>query len=143
MTDAEIDALPDDKSAWVLGFENKFEGAFKVTDEYATALGKEHIQKIIELTNDGSLVFAVPNKKDITHTQGFIGTTVKEAIPGLARLLPHYGKYSFLGFEGTRPNNVLKGNFPALQSPLHKAIPWEGKTTATHVALNPEKALTD
>jgi hypothetical protein len=39
-------------------------------------------------------------------------------MPGLARKLPHYGKYGYLGFEGEEPTNVLKGEWPVVSSPL-------------------------
>jgi hypothetical protein len=41
-----------------------------------------------------------------------------EAIPGLARKLPHYTRYSFLGFRGTEPENMAKGMWQPLSSPL-------------------------
>jgi len=143
VTDTELDKLPENKSAWVLGFENKFAGQFNVTDAYATSLGVENSQKIIALSEDGSLVYAIPNPADNSFALGFVATTVQQAIPGLTRLLPHYGKYSYLGFEGERPNNVLKGTFPALNSPLHFNIPYNGKTLTSNVGLKPEKPLTD
>jgi hypothetical protein len=40
------------------------------------------------------------------------------AMPGLARKLPHYGKYSYLVFEGDEPANIIKGQWPVVDSPL-------------------------
>jgi hypothetical protein len=40
------------------------------------------------------------------------------ALPGLARKLPHYGKYGYLGFEGPEPTNVAKGEWLVARSPL-------------------------
>ncbi|MDH5257481.1 MAG: M20/M25/M40 family metallo-hydrolase, partial [Gammaproteobacteria bacterium] len=37
---------------------------------------------------------------------------------GLGRKLPHYGKYSYLGFEGEAPDNFAKGQWPIINSPL-------------------------
>jgi len=85
----------------------------------------------------------IPNPENNSYTIGFIGTKVKQAVPGLARLLTHYGKYSFLGFEGERPNNVLKGEFPALNSPLFYPIPYDGKYLETNATIEPAKALID
>jgi len=34
---------------------------------------------------------------------GWIGADRPTALPGLARKLPHYGKYSYLAFSGTEP----------------------------------------
>jgi hypothetical protein len=36
----------------------------------------------------------------------------------MGRKLPHYGKYSFLVFEGDEPTNIIKGQWAATQSPL-------------------------
>ncbi|MCB2219770.1 MAG: hypothetical protein KQI35_05180 [Bacteroidetes bacterium] len=139
--DKDLDKLPDDQSAWVLGFENKFADAFDVTDDYAAALGNEDIDQIESLKESGSLVFAIPNPSDNAFTTGFVATRVQQAIPGLTRLLPHYGKYSFLGFEGERPNNVLKGSFPALKSPLHRNITYDDRVITTTAKLEPEPPL--
>jgi hypothetical protein len=43
------------------------------------------------------------------------------ALPGLARKLPHYGKYSLLGFEGDEPANTAKDTWPVVASPLAAA----------------------
>jgi hypothetical protein len=139
--DKDLDNLPDNQSAWVLGFENKFADKFAITIDYASALGDEHIDKINELNETGSLVFAIPNPSDNAFTYGFIATRVQQAIPGLTRLLPHYGKYSYLGFEGERPNNVLKGAFPALKSPLHRNIMYDGRVIPTSAKPEPESPL--
>ena len=49
---------------------------------------------------------------------GWIFADGTAALPGLGRKLPHYGKYSYLGFEGDEPTNVLKGQWTATDSPL-------------------------
>ena len=49
---------------------------------------------------------------------GWIFADGTVALPGLGRKLPHYGKYSYLGFEGDEPVNVLKGQWTATDSPL-------------------------
>ncbi len=40
------------------------------------------------------------------------------AIPGLARKLPHYTRYSYLAFNGDEPENVAKGMWQPFGSPL-------------------------
>jgi hypothetical protein len=141
--DDELDNLPQDQSVWIIGFENKFTGIFDVQKNYQSVFDSEQAQLITKLETEGSLVYAIPHPEDIAYTVGFVGTNVKQAVPGLTRLLSHYGKYSFLGFEGERPNNVLKGNFPALDSPLFYSIPYDGKYIQTAARLNPDKALID
>jgi aminopeptidase N len=43
------------------------------------------------------------------------------ALPRLGELVPHYGKYSYLVFDGTR--NVGKGQWEVTSSPLKQALP--------------------
>ena len=43
------------------------------------------------------------------------------------RKLPHYGKYSYLVFEGDEPTNIIKGQWPVLNSPLKKVLSKTGK----------------
>ncbi len=44
-----------------------------------------------------------------------------ESLPRIGQLIPHYGKYSFLVFEGA--HNIGKGQWPVKQSPLRKKLP--------------------
>jgi len=45
-------------------------------------------------------------------------TSAPESLPRLGQLVPHYGKYSYLVFEGAQ--NVGKGQWPTVGSPLKK-----------------------
>ena len=141
--DEDLKKLPDDKAVWIIGFENKFAGLFSIQEDYAACFNEAQTELINDLSETGSLVYAIPNPENNLQTIGFIGTNVKEAVPGLTRLLSHYGKYSYLGFEGKRPSNVLKGTFPALNSPLFYLIKYNGKTPEIKVKLNPAKALAE
>jgi hypothetical protein len=49
------------------------------------------------------------------------------AFAGLGRKLPHYGKYSYLAFEGEEPTNVVKGQWPTTDSPLLVDLRPEGE----------------
>ncbi len=141
VVDEELDSLPAGATAWILGFENRFAGLLDVRTRYAGAFDAAQQEMVGMLEGAGSLVYAVPNPGDKVQTVGFVGTNVREAIPGLTRLLTHYGKYSFLGFEGERPNNVLKGNFPAIDSPMFRDIPFNGTVTRSAAALAPPPPL--
>jgi hypothetical protein len=52
------------------------------------------------------------------HPLGWIAVGDAAALPGLARKLPHYGKYGYLVFGGQAPDNRLKGQWPASDSRL-------------------------
>jgi hypothetical protein len=47
-----------------------------------------------------------------------VASASPEAIVGLARKLPHYGKYSYLVFTGSAPDIRDKGQWPVSDSPL-------------------------
>ena len=65
------------------------------------------------------------------------------ALSGLARKLPHYGKYGYLGFEGDAPDNVLKGIFPTFNSILNYSIQYDGKILPVTSKIVPRKALSN
>jgi hypothetical protein len=48
----------------------------------------------------------------------FLSAPTAAAATGLARKLPHYGKYSWLVFSGEAPDLVASGEWPATHSPL-------------------------
>ena len=46
----------------------------------------------------------------------------KKPQPGLARKLPHYGRYAWLRFQGAAPSNIGKGDWPVTHSPLRQTF---------------------
>ena len=141
--DNELKELPKNKSVWVFGFENKFYGIAKIPENYFNQLSADEKSKAQYLMTEGSLVYAIQNPGNAEFTLGFAGSILPDAIEGLGRKLPHYGKYSYLGFEGTEPKNTLKGIFPTLGSPLNYPIPYNGKITSASIKIKPRKALAD
>ncbi len=139
--DKELKQLPTDGAVWVVGFENKFASRFDVLKDYARYFNEQQLKRLRDLHRTGALVFAIPNPESKGQTIGFVGANIKKSVSGLARLLPHYGKYSWLGFKGSRPDNVLKGIFPPLHSPLHYDIPVKGKRPVVKAKLKPEPPL--
>ncbi len=139
--DKDLKQLPTDGAVWVIGFKNKFAGLFNVQKNYSRYFNAQQLKKINDLRQSGALVYAIPNPDNKGQTIGFVGANIKESVSGLARLLPHYGKYSWLGFEGSRPNNVLKGTFPPLHSPLDYDIPVKGKRPVIKAKLKTEAPL--
>ncbi len=140
--DTDLQTLPAKGAVWVIGFQNTFANRFEVPKDYARYFNAQQLKTINNLSTTGALVYAIPNPDNPGQTLGFVGANMKESISGLARLLPHYGKYSWLGFEGSRPDNVMKGTFPLLHSPLHYNIPVKGQWPAVKVRLKPEPPLT-
>lgn len=123
--DTDLDALPSDRSVWLFGWKNHFHETFsKTLAPYETSL------KTTEVYVDGKniapeghafvLTNRHPDNPDLALS--WLGTDNPAALPGLARKLPHYGRYSYLGFEGDAPTNVLKGVWPLHDSPLSVVI---------------------
>jgi hypothetical protein len=121
--DNGLSALPNNKTSWIIGFENKF------ADKINLAISGSHsslngdsvtFQNNATVKKNHSFVLTVYNPQNAEYNLAFIALDNKAAIDGLIRKLPHYGKYSYLGFEGDEPVNVAKGDWPVLNSPLIK-----------------------
>ncbi len=123
--DTDLDEIPSDAPVWVAGFENKFYDKVKINEQYQNFLSDDDNAKVVSLTRENTLVYAIPNSSAPEHNIGFIGTNLPGAMMGLSRKLLHYGSYGYLGFEGVASNNVLKGVFPILNSGMDFVIPWE------------------
>jgi len=72
--------------------------------------------------SDTSVVLVARQPGNPDKAVGWIGCADPIALPGLARKVPHYGKYSYLTFQGPSPSNVLKGQWPVRNSPLQVTL---------------------
>ncbi len=121
VTDADIDTPPPGESVWLLGWENRLLPA--VTASLAKLGGEVRPDGVrmggTDLARAGHAVVATgSHSADAGETLLWIAADTPAALPGLGRKLPHYHKYSFLGFEGDEPANVLKGRWEVTDSPL-------------------------
>ncbi|NUM35145.1 MAG: M20/M25/M40 family metallo-hydrolase [Candidatus Brocadiae bacterium] len=67
---------------------------------------------------DHIFVLTASHPENDENALGWILGNNAKGMAGLARKLPHYGKYSYLVFQGQDPTNVLKGQWPILASPM-------------------------
>jgi hypothetical protein len=129
--DSEVARLPSDRAIAVFGWDNRF------LDEIAAALSGYDVNisrqvvriKTTEFDRKNHCVVLTarhPQNQDMALT--WVAGDVAQAFPGLARKLPHYHKYSYLGFKGEEPVNILKGRWPVLNSPLTVFVPREDGT---------------
>ncbi len=136
--DDKIDALPNDKTAWIIGFENRFAGLVNdALSAYGASFGEDSVNynsKTLPKTGN-SFTFTVFDKDDVNKSLVFISPGNSEALDGLIRKLPHYGKYSYLAFEGDEPVNIAKGQWPVINSPLVKVF----EEDAQNVNVNQER----
>jgi hypothetical protein len=118
--DDNLGALPEE-TAWVLGWQNRFAGAVRqrllehpvMVEGGRIRLGEEGFER-----GDHSLVLVARSAGDPTAAVGWVAADPVAAIPGLARKLPHYTRYSYLAFRGSEPENVAKGMWQPVSSPL-------------------------
>jgi hypothetical protein len=143
--DTDQDSLPKDLPVWLFGWENRFldeliaaGDAFRLDRQNRSLMlngtlyggegagqaggdggghgrGDDRIDDRIDDRGHLSLVLTAGRGE---QRLGWVAAAQPEALPGLARKLPHYGKYSYLVFRGSAPDNQLKGQWPANDSPL-------------------------
>ena len=126
VSDADLADLPPDTSVWLLGWENNLlPKVLPAFDEYALKvdaqtgavdLGDEASTVLKRVEHSVILAGRHPLNPDLAVL--WIGAQNAAAHPGLARKLPHYHKYSYLAFTGDEPENVVKGRWPVVGSPL-------------------------
>ncbi|MFB0506893.1 MAG: M20/M25/M40 family metallo-hydrolase, partial [Thermodesulfobacteriota bacterium] len=129
--DTEVERLPPDRAVAILGWENLFQreiasalsGHDVTINGRGVRIGRSEIQR-----ENHSVVLTArhPENEDLSLT--WIASDLPEALPGLGRKLPHYHKYSYLGFEGEEPANVTKGRWPVLDSPMTVFVPMKDGT---------------
>ncbi len=120
-SDRSLDGLPDGRAIWLLGWDNRFLPAltarWKAQGVEMQAGGMKLEGRGLDRVNH-SLVLTTAGEDPETQPLAWLGAHDPTALPGLARKLPHYGKYGILAFEGEGPSNVLKAQWPVLTSPL-------------------------
>ncbi|UCF88019.1 MAG: M20/M25/M40 family metallo-hydrolase, partial [bacterium] len=126
ISDGDLESLPADTSVWLLGWENlTLPGLFPAFEEYGLVIDVR--QGTVKLPDETSPVFTRlehsvvltgrhPLNSDLAVL--WIGAANTKAHEGLARKLPHYHKYSYLAFDGDEPENVARGRWPVVGSPL-------------------------
>ncbi|MDC4204409.1 MAG: M20/M25/M40 family metallo-hydrolase [Candidatus Manganitrophus sp.] len=130
--DSELEALPSDRAVWILGWNNRFKMTMigALADYHLEISGVQPKEgadversrlKVHNVTiplQNHSLVFTTRHPANPARSLSWIATDRPDALPGLARKLPHYGPYSYLAFEGEEPTNVVKGQWPVIHSPM-------------------------
>jgi hypothetical protein len=141
--DDELERLPADRVVWLLGWENRFRPVLDralVDYEFESEADRVSLGgETLERSTHAAVVLARhPGNPD--QALAWVAADNVAALPGLARKLPHYGKYSYLGFVGDEPENTLKGQWPVTASPLSIAL-LDGAAPAP--MLEPRQALAE
>lgn len=121
--DNAIDVLPDEAPVWLLGWENRFLAVLRESlPQSSSRFDKDGISILGERYPSGEYSLVLTANRQEGQALAWMGAHSPEAVPGLARKLPHYGKYSYLAFTGKAPDNVLKGQWPVSRSPLQRQL---------------------
>lgn len=149
MRDDQLQALPSDRTIWILGWQNKF------SDQLMDALVEQGVARTEgTLRLNGKtwqeskhaivLTARQPSNPDLTLL--WVAADQPAAIEELASKLPHYRKYSYLVFEGNELNNVDKGQWSVMHSPLTRLVTQRDNLAfvSNHVGtLAPRHALAE
>ena len=110
VTDDAVKALPKDGSVFIVGFENRFiAAAAEALAPYGGSTARVGARAVVGVGR---------RKAGEAPVVAFVAADHAAQVPGLARKLPHYHKYSYLAFEGAEPVNVDKGRWPVTSSPM-------------------------
>jgi aminopeptidase N len=143
--DREVKEIPSDSAVAVLGWENRFQKeSISTLAAYGTSMDKKAVRigETVIPKKDHSIVLTGRNPKNSAMAVIFIAADPLDALPGLGRKLPHYGKYSYLGFEGGEPDNMAKGRWPVLDSPMTAFLPYGKRVSRVKMGkLVPRKPL--
>ena len=119
--ETDLDTLPDDRAVWILGRDNRFARSVVADGEDVSIVDAGATLKFAAQPvpfAGHSVVVVRRHPGNVEKAVGWIVVDPPAAATGLARKLPHYGKYSYLAFEGDEPTNVVKGQWGVSNSPL-------------------------
>jgi hypothetical protein len=144
--DSELKSLPKESSAWIFGLDNLYAKAVKTgLKDYDANVANETIRlgKTTYKSGSNSFVISVRHPNNPAAVLLLLTIDNKDAVQGLSRKLPHYGKYSYLVFEGAEPTNIGKGEWGAVNSPLMAPVGTvkKGATKKAFTTLTRRKAL--
>jgi aminopeptidase N len=141
--DDGIATLPEDRAVWLFGWNNVhrnlIDGGIADYDAEISAESVRFAKTLLK--RDGhSYIVSVRNPRNPNSVIVWLTVGNTDAVAGLARKLPHYGKYSYLAFEGDEQTNIFKGEWRTVHSPLAAAIPAADGNAPGKIAVDlPER----
>ncbi|PLX47742.1 MAG: signal protein PDZ [Desulfobulbaceae bacterium] len=119
--DSELSRLPTDKTIILFGWTNLFrEQLAGQLTPYGARLEPDavHLKAETIQRKNQAIVLTARHPANPDRSLTWIGADRLDAMAGLTRKLPHYHKYSYLAFTGPEPQNISKGRWPVINSPL-------------------------
>jgi hypothetical protein len=145
--DSDVRDVPAATSVWLLGRDNRL-AAPLFSKLAGLAIEQDRLQidgQTLPSANH-TTVAMTRHPASAEKVVGWIAVDPIEATAGLGRKLPHYGKYSYVAFEGAEPANVLSGEWRQGDSPMR--VDLRGRVHALNAPVkplpaDPAKALAD
>ena len=125
VTDEQLKTLPEDRTVWIVGWQNKFAGAIlkNLADRnVAYQPNQLQLQQKTYPQAHHAVVLTARQPANADKTLLWVAADSPQAVAELANKLPHYRKYSYLVFKGDDLINIDKGQWPILQSPLSQSV---------------------
>ena len=141
--DRDVSNLPKEKAIWIFGYGSKYTVFTNIAAEHKKTMNEDGLAVWEKMENEGSMIYVFSNPDNIDQTFAFFGVHDIAAMTPLTRKLPHYGKYSYLGFEEPHASNKLKGVFNVLDSPLFFKMKYASGTPENTASLPKQKAMID
>jgi hypothetical protein len=137
--DSAVTDLPRDRAVWIAGSANRFAARlFGSVPGMTSTAGAVEIDGEKMAREGHTLVVVTRHPRNVEKAIGLLDVRPIAAFPGLGRKLPHYGKYSYLGFEGDEPANIIKGQWQLSDSPLQVDLRPADRRAGTLPAAAPE-----
>ncbi len=143
LADGTVTSIPDNKVVWILGKENRYALLNKNLEKLNATLSPEKKELVSKTDESGTAVFTFANPDDNSQSFGYIVTSDMYALPNLIRKMPHYGKYSYIGFKDRILQNTLKGVYPVLDSPMIYTLKYKSGAPEVNIKYPPRKALAE
>jgi hypothetical protein len=144
--DSDVDELPLDRAVWIFGWENRFQSEIVAAlANHDVSFGQNAVRiGTMEITRaDHSVVLSARRLEKPDQAITWVASDRVSAMPGLARKLSHYRRYSYLGFAGDEPTIIAKGQWPIVHSPMSIPVTQPDGSVITGRAgkLAPRRAL--
>ena len=142
--DDELTQLPTGASVWLFGWNNRFRSQLVLPEPVELVNGDTlRVKDQTYHIGDNGLTLALRHPVDPQQAVVLLSFDDLQGLPSMARKLRHYGKYGYLVFSGDDAKNILKGQWPIMDSPLDQAIgtgtdkTWRAELSPTEPLLPP------
>lgn len=138
--DDEIERLPTHGAVWLFGAENRWRAEFDRALQRSGVLDSEGGTWLAKEYRGERHALALSTRIGVIPV-AWLAAPEAAMLPVLARKLPHYAKFSYAGFSGAELNNLSKGIWSVMDSPLSRTVQRGESVDAPRARLAPRSSL--